>query len=119
MRHLSGRHAQRERLARAAVSERDVPRLRRRPPPDQVLTVLVRNGYHPAVVSAEAGVPVRLRFHREERDPCSETVLLPELGRFADLPEGETVAIDCGPLEPGEYDFSCPRGVLHGRLVIR
>ena len=81
--------------------------------------VVVRDGYHPAVVEARADTPLRLRFRRDESVRCSETVLLPELGRFADLPEGETVTIDCGTLEPGEYDFSCPRGAVHGRLVIQ
>lgn len=81
--------------------------------------IVVRDGYHPAVVEARAGMPLRLRFRRDESSRCSETVLLPELGRFADLPERETVTIDCGPLEPGEYDFSCPRGTAHGRLVVR
>ena len=81
--------------------------------------VVVRDGYHPAVVEARADTPLRLLFRRDESARCSETVLLPELGRFADVPEGETVTIDCGMLEPGEYDFSCPRGAVHGRLVIQ
>ena len=81
--------------------------------------IVVRGGYHPDRVRARAGLPVRLRFRREESLPCSDTVLLPELGRFAELPEGETVSIDCGPLEPGDYQFSCARGALHGMLVVR
>jgi plastocyanin domain-containing protein len=46
-------------------------------------------------------------------------VLLPELGRFAELPEGRSVSIDCGILEPGEYEFSCERGHLRGRIVVQ
>jgi plastocyanin domain-containing protein len=85
----------------------------------QEALIVVRGGYHPGVVKARAGTPVRLRFRREESLACSDTVLLPQLGRFADLPEGETVAIDCGPLDPGDYEFSCARGALHGTLVVR
>ena len=94
-------------------------RRRTRIPAAHDALIVVRAGYHPDVVSAPAGAPVRLRFRREESGPCSDTVLLPELGRFAELPEGRTVTIDCGPLEPGDYEFSCPRGTLRGRLVIR
>jgi Cu+-exporting ATPase len=85
----------------------------------QDVLIVVRDGYHPALVEARAGGPLRLRFRRDESSRCSETVLLPELGRFADLPEGETVTIECGTLAPGDYDFSCPRGALHGRLVVQ
>ena len=81
--------------------------------------IVVRGGYHPDVVEARAGSPIRLRFRREESLPCSDTILLPELGRFAELPEGETVAIECGPLTPGDYEFSCARGALQGTLVVR
>ena len=49
----------------------------------------------------------------------SDIVLLAELGRFADLPERETVTIDRGASQPGEYDFPRPRGAAHGRLVVR
>ena len=81
--------------------------------------MVVCSGYHPPVVPARAGVPLRLRFRRDESGPCSESVLLPELGRFAELPEGETVVIDCGALEPGDYEFSCGEGVLRGRVAVR
>ena len=94
-------------------------RRRRDPAAAQDALVVVRSGYHPRVVTARAGVPLRLRFRREEAGPCSESVLLPELGRFAELPEGETVVIDCGPLEAGDYEFSCGEGVLRGTLTVR
>jgi plastocyanin domain-containing protein len=81
--------------------------------------IVVRDGYHPDLVVARAGTPVRLTFRREESRPCSDTVLLPELGRLVELPEGRSVSVDCGALEPGDYEFSCERGALRGRLVVR
>ena len=80
--------------------------------------IVVRDGYHPQDVRVLAGTPVRLRFRREETGHCSDTVLLPELGRFAVLPEGETVALDLGALAPGDYEFSCERGALEGTLHV-
>lgn len=85
----------------------------------QERVIVVRAGYHPELVSVDSGAPLRLTFRREESDPCSDAVLLPELGRFAELPEGRSVSIDCGVLEPGEYEFSCERGNLRGRIVVR
>lgn len=93
---------------------------RRRPPaaaPGPL--VIVRSGYHPDVIRARAGEPVRLRFRRKESGPCSASVLLPQLGRFAELPEGETVVVECGVLAAGDYDFECADGVLHGTLMVR
>ena len=95
------------------------PRRRHRKAAAQDALIVVRSGYHPAVVRVRAGVPLRLRFRREESGRCSDSVLLPELGRFAQLPEGETVTIDCGALEPGDYEFSCHAGVLRGVLAVR
>ena len=92
---------------------------RRRDAAAQDALVVVRSGYHPEVVSAHAGVPLRLRFRREESGPCSQSVLLPELGRYAELPEGETVVIDCGALDPGDYEFSCGDGMLRGKVAVR
>ena len=80
---------------------------------------MVRGGYHPDLVVVHAGAPVRLTFRREESRSCSDTVLLPELGRFVELPEGRSVSVDCGVLEPGVYEFSCERGALRGRLEVR
>jgi plastocyanin domain-containing protein len=35
-----------------------------------------------------------------------------------ELPEGKTVTVDVGPLEPGEYAFFSARGRMRGTLVI-
>jgi protein-S-isoprenylcysteine O-methyltransferase Ste14 len=102
--------------AYAAATPRFVPRRRRAAAQDAL--VIVKSGYHPDVVTARAGAPVLLRFRREESAPCSDTVLLPTLGRFAQLPEGETVSLYLPALEPGDYEFRCGRDVLHGRLLV-
>ena len=85
----------------------------------QETMILVKGGYSPDVIVVDAGKPVRLNFRREETAACSEQVLFPAFGRSADLPEGETVAIDLTPEQPGEYGFECGMGMLHGKLVVR
>lgn len=81
--------------------------------------IVVRDGYRPETVTALAGVPVRLRFRRDEGGQCSDTVLIPKLGRYAELPERQTVTMDLGPLPAGDYEFSCPHGHIRGQLLVR
>jgi len=85
----------------------------------QEAMILVKGAYTPDVIVVEHGKPVRLTFRREETAACSEKVLFPDFNRFAELPEGELVPIEFTPQDPGEYDFSCGMGMLHGKLIVR
>jgi plastocyanin domain-containing protein len=76
-------------------------------------------GYTPATIRVEHGRPVRLRFRREETNPCSSFVVFGDSGISARLPAGKTVTVDLPPASPGEYPFTCHLGVLRGTLVAR
>ena len=80
--------------------------------------VLVKGGYTPDVIVVEAGKPVRLNFRREETASCSDKVIFADFNKSADLPTGETVAVELLPKEPGEYAFACPMGMFRGRLIV-
>jgi plastocyanin domain-containing protein len=80
--------------------------------------VLVKGGYTPDVIAVERGKPVRLNFIRQESASCSEMVLLPAFNKSATLPEGETVAVEFLPKEPGEYEFQCQMGMLRGKVIV-
>jgi plastocyanin domain-containing protein len=84
----------------------------------QVVRIRVRGGYIPDTIHLEAGVPTRLLFRREETSTCSEQVIFPAFGKSAMLPTGEPVAVDLPAAEPGEYEFTCAMGMLHGRLIV-
>ena len=86
--------------------------------PSREVRVRVRGGYVPDTIHAEAGVPLRIVFRREESSPCSEQVVFPDFGRSATLPQGEQVAVDLLPEAPGEYEFTCGMGMLRGRLIV-
>lgn len=64
---------------------------------------VVKGGYTPDAIVVERGKPVRLSFIRQESAACSEMVLLPAFGKSAHLPEGETVAVEFMPTEPGTW----------------
>lgn len=80
--------------------------------------ILVKGGYTPDTVVVERGKPVRLVFRREETSPCSEQVVFDDFEKTARLPEGEPIAIELMPTEPGEYAFTCQMGMLRGKLVV-
>ena len=80
--------------------------------------ILVKGGYTPDVIVVERGKPVRLNFVRQESASCSEMVMLPAFNKSANLPEGQTVAVEFLPKEPGEYEFQCQMGMLRGKLIV-
>jgi len=84
----------------------------------QEANIVVKGGYTPDVLVVKAGRPVRLNFNRQETASCSEMVLFPDFDKSAKLPPGEDVTIEFTPEEPGEYDFQCQMGMLHGKLIV-
>ena len=84
----------------------------------QEAMILVKGGYTPDVVIVKHGKPVRLNFRREETAGCSEMVLFPDFDKSAQLPTGETVAVEFVPQDPGEYEFACQMGMLRGKLIV-
>ena len=84
----------------------------------QEAMILVKGGYTPDVIIVQHGKPVRLNFRREESANCSDRVVFADFQKAADLPTGQTVAVELLPKEPGEYTFSCPTGMVRGRLIV-
>jgi plastocyanin domain-containing protein len=84
----------------------------------QEANIVVKGGYTPDVLVVKAGQPVRLNFNRQETASCSEMVLFPDFNQSAKLPTGETVSLEFTPEQPGEYDFQCQMGMLHGKLIV-
>lgn len=85
----------------------------------QEAMILVKGGYSPDLIVAEAGTPIRLTFLREESGACSERVVFADFHKSAELPEGQRVSIDLPAAKPGEYLFQCGMAMLRGRLVVR
>ncbi len=84
----------------------------------QEVLIVVKGGYTPDTIVVERGRPVRLNFRRDETASCSEMVMLPDFDKSANLPTGETVAIEFLPENAGEYEFSCQMGMLRGKLIV-
>jgi plastocyanin domain-containing protein len=82
----------------------------------QRVRVEVKGGYTPAVVRVRAGVPVRLEFHRDEVNPCTEEVVLPDFGIRTYLPAHRTTTVSFTPAE-GTYEFACGMGMVRGQII--
>jgi len=84
----------------------------------QEAMILVKGCYSPHTIGGRHGRPVRLNFRREETASGSDKVIFADFNKSAELPTGETVAVELLPKEPGEYPFACPMGMFRGRLVV-
>ncbi len=85
----------------------------------QEAMILVKGGYRPDLIVADAGVPIRLMFLRTESGACSERVIFADFHKSIELPEGKNVSLDLPATTVGEYPFQCGMGMLRGKLVIR
>src|SRR5262245_5508583 len=79
--------------------------------------VVVRSSYVPGRVEARAGRPVRIRFRRDEPNPCTDQVVFPDFGVVRDLPLGGVTTVEVTPPAPGEYTFHCGMNMVRGTLV--
>jgi plastocyanin domain-containing protein len=84
----------------------------------QTVRIEVHGGYAPAVVRVRAGRPVRLEFHRDETNPCTEEVVLPDFGIRRRLPAHRTTAVEFTPDAEGTHEFACGMGMVRGRVVV-
>ncbi len=85
----------------------------------QEAMILVKGGYTPDLIVAEAGRPIRLSFLREESSACSDRVVFPDFHTSAPLPQGKNVTVELPAAKAGEYGFQCEMGMLRGKLIVR
>jgi plastocyanin domain-containing protein len=82
----------------------------------QRIRVEVKGGYTPAVIRVRAGAPVRLDFHRDETNPCTEEVVIPDFGIRTYLPAHRTTPVSFTPTA-GTYEFTCGMGMVRGTII--
>ncbi len=84
----------------------------------QVVDVTVHHGYQPASIRAKAHLPLRIVFHRQDDDACSERVVFsaPKVDRH--LAEVGTTTIDLPAQPPGEVRFTCGMGRYRGLIEL-
>lgn len=83
------------------------------------VNVVLNGGYHPDRIVVHRGRPIRLNIARTN-DGVSGWIdfEFPYAHIAWDLPEDETVAVDIGPLEPGDYALFAHDGTMRGTLAV-
>jgi len=86
----------------------------------QPIEIHVKDGvYTPAHIETKKGETIRLRFVREDPDPCAAKVIFNSLNKSLELPLNGTAEIELHPEEAGEIDFTCEMQMYRGRLSVR
>jgi Cu+-exporting ATPase len=84
----------------------------------QTVDVRVKGGYAPNLIRATAGMPLRLRFDRQESSDCTAPVVFPDFRMSTSLLPFRTTTVEFTPTEPGQYGFACGMNMLHGTLIV-
>jgi P-type Cu+ transporter len=84
----------------------------------QEATVVVKGGYSPDVIRVRAGVPLRLRFDRQESGDCTARVVFADFALARSLPAHATTVVELNPTSPGSFGFACGMNMVHGTLVV-
>jgi Cu+-exporting ATPase len=84
----------------------------------QQVWVIVRGGYYPCLIEAQAGRPLRLVFDRQEGDECTSRVVFPDFGISASLPAFTQTVVEFTPSQPGAFGFSCGMDMIFGILLV-
>jgi plastocyanin domain-containing protein len=84
----------------------------------QEVLITVDGGYRPDRVIVNVGEPVRLSFHRLDRNSCLNEVLIPDFGISTRLPIGQTTTVEFTPTKTGEYAFTCGMRMFRGAIEV-
>ncbi|MCH9730442.1 MAG: heavy metal translocating P-type ATPase [Actinomycetia bacterium] len=84
----------------------------------QEVNVTVKGGYSPSVIRVREGVPLRLRFDRQESGDCTSRVVFADFGASKTLPAFGTATLEFTPDKVGEFDFACGMNMIHGTLIV-
>jgi sulfite exporter TauE/SafE len=84
----------------------------------EVPIIILGAEYFPDSVTIPANTPARLIVDRQEDNPCSDRIVIPQLGVDVALrPNGTTeVALPASP--PGTYQMTCQMGMMSGQIVV-
>lgn len=80
------------------------------------VTVRVEGGYTPSTIEVPAGARVRMTFDRQEDNPCSDEIVIPDFRIRTPLPAFAKTVIEF-TAAPGRHEFSCGMGMLHGAII--
>jgi plastocyanin domain-containing protein len=82
------------------------------------ITIRVEGGYTPNAIEVPRGSRVRLTFDRQEDNPCSAELVIPDFDVRRDLPAFARTVVEFTADAPGRHEFACGMGMLRGSIVV-
>lgn len=76
-------------------------------------------GFQPAQVTVQAGIPARITFVRTSDATCATEVAVPSLKIKRALPLNQAVTLEFTPRKTGDVEFVCGMGMLRGTIVVQ
>jgi len=73
--------------------------------------------FEPSALAIPVNQPVRLVVDRQEDNPCSDQLAIPQLGVLVDLEPFATTVVELPPVAPGNYTLTCGMGMMPGSIV--
>jgi RND family efflux transporter MFP subunit len=84
-----------------------------------VRVAVTEQGFDPARLTLQAGVPARLIVTRTTDNTCGTEIAVPSLGVKRELPLNTPVTIDFTPATAGDIAFACGMNMLKGVIVVQ
>jgi len=76
------------------------------------------DGYSPATIHAQPGVPTTLRIHSDGAQGCVRAFTMPDLNLQQILPASGDTNLDLGTLRPGTLAYACGMGMYAGTIIV-
>jgi hypothetical protein len=89
--------------------------------PDGMVEVplVIENGqFAPQTVQIPADKEVRLLVDRRESNPCSDQIMLPQLGVLVDLAPNGVTSVAIPATKAGTYTLTCGMGMMSGQISV-
>ena len=84
----------------------------------QKATIVVDDGFRPAVVSVRAGQPVQLTFDVRKR-ACATSVVFGGMKLSKPLVDGKKTVVTFTPKKAGTYGFACSMNMFKGSVIVK
>ena len=84
----------------------------------QKIRITADNGYHPAHIQLQKGIPAEITFHRVTPSNCYKEVLFEEEGILEPIAQDEEKIIRFTPQDLGEHEFSCGMKMQKGTYTV-
>ncbi len=89
----------------------------------QQVKVIVKHGYSPSVIVAQAGKPLKIEFYRDEdanAESCAKDLIIPSENVQIPLPAHESQIVEIKPQAAGtDVEFQCGMHMMKGKISFK